>query len=313
MRILITGAAGFVGQLLAEQLLNEGHRLLLTDIVEPPIPSAARNRGNAKTVKADLYEEAAKVAEKDLEAAFIFHGIMSAGSEANFELGYRVNVHSTFRILDELRKACPGVRVVYASSCAIYGRPIPEWPSEATVPTPESSYGCQKIICEDLINDYNRRGLINAFSLRFPTISVRPGKPTQAASSFMSGIIREPLQGKDSELPVEDDFQAWLCSPRTLVTNLIHTLTIPADALPPHIRQVNLPGITASVADMLKALEEVGGKDSLKHIKRTKDPSIEEMLNSWGVRYDVSKALSLGYKADESFKQAVVDFADTLK
>lgn len=167
---------------------------------------------------------------------------------------------------------------------------------------------------EYAINDYTRRGLINGFALRFPTISVRPGKPTQAASSWMSGIIREPLQGKESTLPCDDEFQAWLCSPRTLINNLKHSLTLPRDCLPLHIRQVNLPGITANVKQMLQALEEVGGQKAIALVKREKpSQEIKAMLDSWPIKFDISKALSLGFVADSSFKQAVEDFADSLK
>lgn len=315
MKVLITGAGGFVGQMLAEHLLDDFHSVTLVDIFEPPIPpKAEKNKQNAKCVKVDLYEDAQSVLSKDLDTIFVFHGIMSAGSEADFDLGYRVNLHSTLRLLEAIRHTCPGVRVIYASSTAIYGQPLPEAPSEATVPTPGSSYGTQKSMVEYAINDYTRRGLINGFSLRFPTISVRLGKPTQAASSWMSGIIREPLQGKESVLPCDDDFQAWLCSPRTLVNNLKHALTLERDCLPLHVRQVNLPGITANVAQMLQALEEVGGKEAVALVKR-EQPSkeIKDMLDSWPIRFDVSKAKNLGFKADSSFKQAVEDFAASLK
>jgi len=316
MKILITGAGGFVGQLLAEHLLNDGHTLILVDIFEPPVPAAAeKHRHNTTCIKADLYDSPESVLSKDLDAIYCFHGIMSAGSEADFDLGYRVNLHSTLHLLEAVRATCPpGVRWIYASSTAIYGQPLPDMPSEATVPTPQGSYGTQKTMLEYAINDYNRRGVINAFIFRFPTISVRPGKPTQAASSWMSGIIREPLQGKESLLPCDDGFQAWLCSPKTLVRNLMIALTLPGDCMPPHIRQVNLPGITANVAEMLQALREVGGEEAVKLVKREKpSQEIKAMLDSWPIRFDVSKALGLGFVADQSFKSAVEDFAESLK
>ena len=314
MKILITGAGGFVGQLLAEHLLNENHTVILADIFEPPIPTRAKNQQNATCVKADLFTSPASVLSKDLDAMYVFHGIMSAGSEEDFDLGYRVNLHSTLNLLEAVRQMCPGVRWIYSSSTAIFGQPLPELPNESTVPTPQGSYGTQKAMIEYAINDYTRRGLINGFALRFPTISVRPGKPTQAASSWMSGIIREPLQGKESVLPCDDDFKAWLCSPRTLVRNLLHALTLPKDCMAPHMRQVLLPGITANVKEMLDALREVGGEDAVKLVKREKPtPEIKAMLDSWPITFDVSKALGLGFVADQNFKGAVEDFAASLK
>jgi nucleoside-diphosphate-sugar epimerase len=204
--------------------------------------------------------------------------------------------------------------VIYASSTAIYGQPLPQWPSEATLPTPSSSYGTQKSMIEYAINDFSRRGWINGWTLRFPTISVRPGKPTQAASSWMSGMFREPLQGLASSLPCGDEFEAWLCSPRILVENLLHVLTLEVDALPSHMRQVNLPGITASVREMLAALEEVGGKEAVELVKREEPTKeIKDMLDSWPIRFDVSKAMGLGFKRDERFVDAVRDFKMSLE
>lgn len=314
MKILITGAGGFVGQLLAEHLLNDGHQLVLVDIFTPPVPASTSPNANVTALKVDLHENPAAALSPDLDAIYIFHGIMSAGSEADFALGYRVNLHSTLRLLEAVRQTCPGVRVIYSSSTANFGQPLPALPSEATVCTPQSSYGTQKVMVEMALNDYHRRGFVNAFALRFPTISVRPGKPTQAASSWMSGIIREPLQGKESLLPCGDEFEAWLCSPRTLVRNLKIALDLPRDCMPPHVRQVNLPGITASVGEMLRALREVGGEEAVRLVKR-EEPSreIAEMLASWPVRFDVSKALGMGFVADQDFKGAVEDFAASLK
>ena len=254
------------------------------------------------------------VLSKDLDGIYVFHGIMSAGAEADLELGYKVNLYSSLKLLEAVRKTCPGVRLIYASSCAAYGQPLPEWPSESTIPTPQGSYGTQKIMMEQIVNDFSRRGIISAITLRFPTISVRPGKPSQAASSWMSGMIREPLQGKESELPVDDDFECWLGSPKILTENLKIVLKLPGDCMPPHIRQVNVPGITATVKEMLQALKEVGGDDALKLIKRTKlPPDAQAVLESWSVRFDVSKALSIGMKPEQSFKGAVEDFAASLK
>ncbi|KAG9685084.1 putative nucleoside-diphosphate-sugar epimerase, partial [Aureobasidium melanogenum] len=315
MKIAITGAGGFVGQLLAEHLLLADHEVLLIDIFEPPVPPKASSKSSkAKCIKADLYSDSASLIPSDLDAIYVFHGIMSAGSEADFDLGYRVNLQSTINLLETLRQKCKGVRVVYASSTAIYGQPLPEWPSEATLPTPSSSYGTQKSMIEYAINDFTRRGFINGFTLRFPTISVRPGKPTQAASSWMSGMFREPLQGIPSTLPCADDFEAWLCSPRILVANLLHVLTLDRDSLPSHMRQINLPGITASLKEMLQALEEVGGKQAVDLVKREEPTKeIKDMLDSWPIRFDVSKAMRLGFKRDEKFRDAVEDFKKSLQ
>lgn len=319
MKILITGAGGFLGQLLAEHLLKEkqgnAHTLVLTDIFEPPVPeAAAQYKSHATCIEADLFSEPEAVLSKDLNAVYVFHGIMSAGSEENFELGYRGNLYSTLNLLEAIRKTCPGIRVIYASSNAVFGQPLPSMPSETTLPTPQGSYGTQKMMMEYAVNDYNRRGFIDAITLRFPTISVRPGKPSQAASSWMSGIIREPLQGLEAELPVPDDFECWLGSPKILVENLKIALKLPQKCMPPHIRQINAPGITATVGEMLQALKQVGGEKALSLVKRKEmTPEIKAVLDSWSTREDVSKAIGLGMIPDQSFLGAVEDFAASLE
>ncbi|KAJ6004858.1 hypothetical protein N7540_012657 [Penicillium herquei] len=314
MHILITGAAGFIGQLLAKELLNDPtYRVTLTDIHQPPIPNGVKYPQNATAVKADLLKAAKEVVDASLDAVYAFHGIMSSGSEANFDLGMSVNIDATRNLLDALRHTCPGVRVIYSSSQAVYGQPLPGIVTDDVVPTPESSYGAEKVVCETLINEYTRRKFINGFTLRFPTISVRPGAPTAAASSFLSGMIREPLDGQECVIPIEDrSFKSWLCSPKTLVHNLLLALNLPGDAVPPHIRQINVPGICVTVQGMMDALEKVGGKDKLGLLKEKEDPALIPILKSWPTQFDNTQAISLGFKRDESFEQAVKDYKEAL-
>ncbi|TQV91468.1 hypothetical protein V2A60_008886 [Cordyceps javanica] len=325
MKVLITGASGFVGQVLAESLLAQDHTVILTDLVTPPIPGGdgdgGRQHPNAVAVAADLTAEpfpaASLLLTEDLDAIYVLHGIMSSGSEADLELGYRVNLSATVRLLDAVRARCRrGVRVVYASSCAAYGGPgLPPRPSEATLPTPEGSYGTQKLMVELLLNDYTRRGLVTAFSVRLPSITVRPGAPAQAASSWMSGIVREPLQGRESVLPVlDDDFACWVCSPRTLVRNLERCLVLPRDCMEPHIRQVLLPGVTVTVGEMLAALRRVGGDEAVRLVRRERpSDAAARLFESWPVGFDVTRALAIGFEPAGTFLEAVEDFAAGLR
>ncbi|KAH0527058.1 hypothetical protein TsFJ059_002102 [Trichoderma semiorbis] len=302
MKILITGAAGFIGQIVSKALLDDGsHDLILTD--------------KAKTIQADLIDSPTSVIPKDLDAAILLHGVMSSAAEADFELGYRVNVTATWTLLNNLAKTCPGVRVLYASSQAVYGTPVPKLNvTERDITTPEMSYGCQKVICETLINDYTRRGMINGFSLRFPTISVRPGVPSKAISAFLSGIIREPMNGQECVVPLKDRaWRHWMSSPKTLVHNILVALNFPRDALPPHRRVLNKPGFAVTIQDMLDALEEVGGKDKLAFVREEDVPSLKSTLYSWADDFDNSLALSLGMKQDTSFANSVKDYIETLE
>lgn len=321
--VLITGAAGFVGQVLAAKLLdNDSYRVTLTDVILPPIPKGVRNPQYATAVKADLCDASSLNAllSTDLDAVYVFHGIMSSGSEANYELGLRVNFDATRALLDAVRlQVSPNskgqlVRIVYASSGAIYGQPIPSVINDSITPTPESSYGTQKLMCELLINDMTRKGFIDGLCLRFPTIAIRAGRPTQAASSFLSGMIREPLNGEESVLPIEDrSYKAFMCSPRILVENLVKALTVDTAKLPKHLRTVNLPGTSSSVQEMVDALEEVGGKKATALLKFEKDPATERILYSWASDYDTSKAESLGFVKDDGIKAAVREYKASLE
>ncbi|KAM3509453.1 hypothetical protein MY11210_006302 [Beauveria gryllotalpidicola] len=324
MKVLITGASGFVGQILAESLLSQGHAVILTDLHAPPIPAGGDSHAHAVSVAADLTASPLPAAvaihlTPDLDAIYVLHGVMSSGAESDLDLGYRVNLLSTIHLLDAVRATCRvGIRIIYASSCAAYGAPLPPpplLPSETTLPTPQGSYGTQKLMVELLLNDYTRRGLVTAFSVRLPSITVRAGAPTRAASSWMSGIIREPLQGQESNLPVTDDnFQCWVCSPKTLVRNLEKCLELPPDCLPPHIRQVLLPGVTVSVGEMLQALREVGGEEAVGLV-RMEEPGEEavRLFKSWPVGFDVERALGIGFEPAGTFLEAVKEFAEGLK
>ena len=172
---------------------------------------------------------------------------------------------------------------------------------------PQSSYGAQKALCELLINDYARKGFVDARVLRLPTISVRPGKPNKAASSFASGIIREPLHGEPSVCPVSPELALWLSSPGTVVRNFIHAATLPAAQFGTS-RIVNLPGISVTVEQMLAALEEVAGEQARAKVSFVPDEAINRIVASWPGNFDVQRALALGFFADESFQQVIRAF-----
>lgn len=312
--ILVTGANGFIGQLVCERLLNdERYTVLLTDVVEPPIPQNVKYPQNAKTIEADLCAAAETVVDGNLDAAFVFHGIMSAGSELEFSLGMEVNITATRALLETLRTKNSGLRVVYTSSQAVYGLPFPEVVDEDVVPRPQSSYGAAKLVCETLLNEYTRRGFIDAVVLRLPTISPRPGKPTAAASSFLSGMIREPLNGQESVIPLEDrSFTSWLCSPATLVSNLMHALTMSTKDMPAHIRVINSPGIGVTIQEMMDALRKAGGQEALDLVTEKANPSLEAILRTWPIKVNNRKAYDLGFQADISFEETVLNYKQTL-
>jgi nucleoside-diphosphate-sugar epimerase len=306
MSIVITGASGYVGQELAAALLNSSPdtTVTLTDVVAPEVPaSAAQHASRAKCIKSDL--TSTEVVDQlfnesnRYDTVYLLHGIMSSGSEANFELGMRVNLDATRYILDRLRTVQPGVKVVFTSSLAVYGLAPPGFIIDETnfPPVPSSSYGTQKLTIELLLNDYSRRGFLDGRSVRLPTVTVRAGKPTQAASSFASGIIREPFNGEKAILPVSKEVEMWICSPYTVVKNLIHAATIPGEAFGDS-RSVNLPGLKVSVQEMLDALEEVGGKERRALVEEKYDADIDRIVQTWSPHFNPARALKLGFSAD---------------
>lgn len=311
--ILITGAGGFIGQELVAPLLasSPDTHVTITDLAEPPVPQAAADQARRITsLAADLTSPDAVdrlVRPRRFEAVYLLHGLMSSGSEADLELGLRVNVDSARSVLDALRRLWPGTKVIFTSSCAVYGpcdRPITE---AGVVPQPLSSYGAEKLIVELLLNDFSRRGLLDGRIVRLPTIMVRPGKPTAAASSFASGIVRESLQGIPNILPVPRDVGMWICSPATVIKNLIKVKEIPGGEFGGS-RIVNLPGITVTVQDILDAVEQVGGEEAVRLVREEEDEALCRIVKSWWPWFDDSRAMGLGLEADGTLLDAVKAF-----
>ncbi|EEH50688.2 uncharacterized protein PADG_06767 [Paracoccidioides brasiliensis Pb18] len=320
--ILISGAGGFVGQELTASLLNTtaaDTTLTITDVTSAPqIPASARQHYSRVTsIQADLTVHSAVDSlinpSSRYDVVYILHGIMSSGSEANFDLGMSVNLFATQYILDRLRKTIPGVKVVFASSLAVYGPTASGFViTERNMPQlPTSSYGTQKMIVELLVNDYSRRGFLDGRAVRLPTVTVRAGAPTQAASSFASGILREPLNGIKSVLPVKKETELWICSPYTVVKNLMHAKDVPKEAFKDS-RSVNLPGIKVSVQEMLDVLEKVGGKEKRALVEERYDEDIDRIVQGWSPNFDIAWAKTLGFHEDMSLLESVRMYANEL-
>lgn len=322
MRVLITGGAGFLGQRLARQLLAQGQltdshgqlqtirELVLVDVV------AAHdfNDVRVKVVTGDIADGALMRATIDTQTTSIFHlaAIVSGQAEADFELGMRINLDASRLLLDICRELGHKPKVVFTSSVAVYGGKLPDVVQDTTALNPQSSYGAQKAIGELLLNDYSRRGFVDGRVLRLPTISVRPGKPNKAASSFASGIIREPLSGEAAVCPVATDLRLWLLSPRGAIASLIagHEL---AGEMFGASRTVNLPGLSVSVGEMIAALEDVAGSDVTARISYAPDPAIERIVKSWPGAWDTARAEALGLTADVDFASIIRAYMDDVK
>jgi len=309
LRILITGAAGFLGQKLTRALCGNAAKSAPTELVlwdHLPVQAPPEWAGPVRLVQGDLLQP------ENLQAAFaqgldvVFHlaAVVSAQAEAEFDLGLRVNLDGTRTLLE----ACRGLQAppvfVTTSSVAAFGGDVPVPVPDDQAPTPRSTYGTTKVIGELLVNDFSRKGFIDGRVLRLPTITVRPGKPNKAASSFASGIIREPLNGDRSNCPIAENTPLWLMSPRRAVDALVRAAGIPASVLGDD-RVITLPGLTATPAEMVGALERIAGAETAGRVTWRRDPAIEAIVSTWPGAFQAVRARELGFEADASIDEIV--------
>jgi len=317
MKIVITGGSGFLGQRVARELLSSGQlndaagnpqsirELVLMDIAVPadsfPNPKVRYAIGDVASPKF-----IAETLSDDTDGIFHLAAVVSGAAEADFDLGMRVNIDGTRSLLEACRHQQKPARFLFASSVAVFGAPLPEVVTDATMPAPQSSYGIQKLIGELLVSEYSRKGFIDGRTIRLPTVIIRPGKPNAAASSFASGILREPLNGVDAICPVEPETELWLISPRLAVECLVHGFEVPSEKLG-SIRSLSLPGITVSVKEMVASLERVAGPAAAQRIHWKPDERIKAIVKSWPARFDISRANSLGFPHDEGGFDRIID------
>jgi nucleoside-diphosphate-sugar epimerase len=312
LHLLIAGAAGMIGRKLTSRIAAIGYlggravsSCTLVDVIEPDTPAIA---GFAMTARqGDLCADGLLECLLEERPDVIFHlaGVVSGEAEHDFEKGYTVNMDAT-RLLFERIRGIEGYRprVVFASTAAVYGQPFPDQVPDDFILAPLTSYGTQKAICELLLNDYSRRGLLDGIGVRLPTVCVRPGTPNKAASGFFSSIIRDPLNGQEAVLPVSDETRHWFVSPRSAVRFLEHAATLDTGLLEGR-RSLTMPGVSATVAEQIAALERIAGADVVRLIRREPDPEIERIVAGWPRRFAADRALALGFVADSSFDEII--------
>lgn len=323
MNILITGGSGFLGARLARSLLAQGSlalagaparaitRLVLVDRVAPPADLAADARVQA--LQGDLGEQLASGALPlgQMQAVFHLAAAVSGECEADFDLGMRSNLDATRQLLEGCRHAGHAPVFVFSSSVAVFGdspeQRLPAVIEDNSLPTPQNSYGIQKFIGEQLVADYTRKGFVQGRNVRLMTVSVRPGRPNAAASSFLSGMLREPLAGERARCPVAPETPVALSSPGNTVRGILRAATASSAEWGARTA-VNLPPITTTVGEMAQALERVAGKEATTLIDWEPDAQIAKIVTSWPSRFNPKRAQALGLSADESFEAILRDY-----
>ncbi len=304
MHILILGAAGMLGRKLTQAITGGAlpyDRLTLADVVTPPAVAGATSLAvNLTDAKA-----AGRLIRDRPDLIFHLAAVVSGEAEADLAKGYATNLDATRALFDAIAAIHGYVpRVVFASSLAVFGAPFPKVIPDDFHLTPRTSYGTQKAMAELLLSDYSRRGLLDGIALRLPTICIRPGAPNRAASGFYSSIMREPLNGLPATLPVRDSLRHWFASPRAAVGFFLRAATMDITALGPS-RALTMPGLSASIAEMIEALRRVAGQAAVDLITYAPDPVIQAIVETWAEACEATQARALGFAAEQSFDEII--------
>ena len=318
MKLLITGGGGFLGTRLARALLKRGHlagqsinAIVLTDIAPPPADLLADDRVQSRI--GPLLEALPAVREENFDGVFHLASAVSGECEANFELGMRSNLDSTRALLDALRTSATVARVVFSSSVAVFGPdldvPMPTKVADDTLPAPQTSYGIQKLMCEHLISDYTRKGFIDGRAARLMTVTVRPGQPNGAASSFFSSIIREPLAGLEAICPVDTSVSHPVSSPARTIDGLIAVFEASREAIGGRMG-LNLPALNVTVSQMLAALDRVAGSAVLERVRFVRDERIAGIVANWPMGASSVRAARLGLYPEAEFADIIRQYIE---
>jgi len=305
VKAIVTGGAGFLGELVARGLLDDGaEHVTIVDLASPGAGLA--NDPRVELRLGDLADTVPRLEPADVVVHLA--AVVSSAAEKDLDLGLRVNIDATRAVLERARAWGTVPTVVFASSLAVFGRdPWHEPPAvvdDDTLPRPQSSYGIQKFIGEQLVADYTRRGIIRGRSVRLMTVAVRPGAPNAAASSFVSGMIREPLAGRESVCPVDPDLPIIVSSPRATVAGILAAAAVTDDVWGSRTA-MNLPGLVTTPREMAAALDRVTGKPTSDLIRWERDPTIEAIVASWPARFATPRADRLGLTTDASFDDVI--------
>jgi D-erythronate 2-dehydrogenase len=299
MTIVVTGAAGFLGTRLINALLAEPdaattRRIVAADLAPCPVVDPRVVSLTGSIVDRSFVDT---IVEPDTAIVFHLAAVLSGQSEAEFDVGMRTNVDATRALLEACARLSKAPRFVFSSSIAVFGGPLPEVIPEDVALLPQSSYGTEKAIGELMVSDYSRRGWVDGVNCRLPTVAIRPGRPNSAMSSFVSGIVREPLAGIDAVCPVPLDTKMWITSPDVVTRNLVHAARMFTTNLNGQ-RSFTLPGLTVTPGQMLDSLERLAGRDVRARVRQETDERTMRVVSTWPGAFETERARSAGFVAD---------------
>ncbi len=323
MKVLITGGAGFIGFRLAQKLVERKVLTAPSGQIEPIDEIVLFDVGQAgeidqsdsikiTRVAGDISDRATVSGLVDRDDMSIFHlaSVVSGGGEKDFDLAVRVNLDGAMNVFEAARSRSGLQRVVMASSIAVFGGPhMPEVVGDTVKQGPQTTYGVTKAIGELLVNDYTRKGFFDGRCARLPTVIIRPGKPNAAASSFVSGVFREPLNGVDFKLPVPVETVMQVVGYRAIVDGLIHLHETDGSQIGVD-RALMLRGYTVSAQDMIDALQRVAGDRKLGKITVEPDPFIVAICKTWPRDASYKRAEALGFPCDSGLDEVIAYFIE---
>jgi nucleoside-diphosphate-sugar epimerase len=312
LKVLVTGAAGFLGSRLIRELLSGAHGSLnVTSLIAADTSPCPVDDRRIQSRIGSIADPAfvASIVEADVAAIVHLAAVLSGQSEADFDVGLRVNLDGTRALLEGCRARAARPRFVFSSTVAVFGGRLPAVVPETEALRPQTSYGTEKAMVELLVSEYSRRGFIDAVVCRLATVTVRPGQSNSALSSFVSGIIREPIAGVETVCPVPLDTRLWISSPRTVTANLLHAGSMNTAALGQD-RVLNLPGISVTAGEMLDSLERLAGREARARVRVEREERVAAAMLGWPAALDASRALSLGFVADTNVDAIVREYLD---